>query len=283
MRLPEADFVAIQLLIFVVALVGLTIGAGVSERVRAESELERHKRDLARKGAAAATGTAVATVAHEISQPLSALGAYVHAARRLLAQKSDDRAAIEQALANAEAAARRGREVVARVRDFVSTGALRDELLDLRSLAADVVAANLDESIGRGVEIVAPERGPPVELRGDRGAVEQAIHNLVSNAVDAAAARPAGGGRVLVRVSQSSGGAVIAVLDNGGGVSPDVAERIFEPFETTKPSGMGLGLSLVRQIAKKHGGSVRWAARRPEGTVFTIEIPDALVQRSAAA
>ena len=106
--------------------------------------------------------------------------------------------------------------------------------------------------------------------RGDGVALEQAIANLVLNAIEAA---PRAGGQVRVTLERREGRLAVSVADNGPGVSPDIADRLFEPFETTKPRGMGLGLPLAREIALRHGGALAFAPVRPHGACFTFEAP----------
>jgi two-component system sensor kinase FixL len=117
-------------------------------------------------------------------------------------------------------------------------------------------------------------RGPGVAgpwfARVDRVGVEQAIANLVLNAIEAV---PPGRGEVAVALRRRGDRAAIAVEDNGPGVSPEIAARLFEPFETTKPRGMGLGLPLAKEIATRHGGALTWTPLGQGGTRFELELP----------
>jgi len=104
--------------------------------------------------------------------------------------------------------------------------------------------------------------------------VEQALNNLVTNAVDAAAsAARRGGGRVTLFVVAEGDEIGLDVVDDGRGVDPEIADRLFDAFESTKASGMGMGLSLARQIMQKHGGRLEWSANEPSGARFSMRFP----------
>jgi C4-dicarboxylate-specific signal transduction histidine kinase len=125
----------------------------------------------------------------------------------------------------------------------------------------------------RGVSIdVAGGHHLPA-LRADRIQLEQLMLNLLSNAVDAAAENPGPRGQVRVWIAQRRDQIEIRVEDNGPGIEPGISDRMFEPFETSKRKGMGLGLTLVRQISDAHGGKVGWQSVEPCGTRFVVELP----------
>jgi len=115
--------------------------------------------------------------------------------------------------------------------------------------------------------------GPPPPILADAVAIEQALNNLIVNAVDAAAGHGEIGGRVVVRLARREAVALVEVEDNGPGVAPEIVERLFEPFETTKPKGLGLGLPLTLRIARRHSGELTWRALRPHGAAFILELP----------
>ena len=109
-------------------------------------------------------------------------------------------------------------------------------------------------------------------VKADKVGIEQVLNNIVSNAVDAAAERGDARGSVVIRLIGQRDRAIVQIDDNGPGVSPEMAENLFEAYHTTKPRGMGLGLTLTRQIVQKHGGRLWWRPIAPEGTRFVVEL-----------
>jgi len=246
-----------------------------SEKAGANALLLRQRRALERGSAQASLGAAAASLAHEISQPLASSSAYLHAALRML-RAGGDGAAIERALVAAGGEAERARAIMARVRDFVAGGALEAEAVDLVLLAQTIRSLNLAEAERRGVDILVQTAAGArsVVARCDRVMVEQALNNLVTNAVDAAAsAVRRGGGRVTLFAVVQGDEIGLDVVDNGPGVDPEIADRLFDAFESTKAGGMGMGLSLARQIMQKHGGRLQWSANEPVGARFSMRFP----------
>ena len=125
--------------------------------------------------------------------------------------------------------------------------------------------------MARGVQIRIDGLGPLI-VEADTIQIEQVLLNLIANAVDAAADRSDGKGMVTVRMVRRDAVASIIVEDNGPGIAPEIADRLLEPFETTKPGGMGLGLPLSKQIIESHGGHLIWVGLEPEGTRFMFEL-----------
>ena len=183
------------------------------------------------------------------------------------------------ALGKAEAETRRTREVLERIRDFVSTGKLEPRLLDLSQIAHKIRALCAEDARARGVEVTVESARQVPLVMADQVGVEQALNNLVGNAIDAAADRRDARGRVVIRVGGRGEWAVVEIDDNGAGVPDDIADGLFEAYRTTKPRGMGLGLTLARQIVEKHAGRLSWRPIAPKGTKFVVELnargPDA--------
>jgi signal transduction histidine kinase len=268
----DSDFGIFQTLMFILAATGQLLGAVITEREHATRLLQKQQSELARVSAQATTGAMAVTFAHEISQPLSSLSSYVHGARRML-DAGHPNAAISSVLAKAEAEARKTRRVIERIRDFVASGRLERENVDLAQLARTIALLNRADARARGVDLAVETATalPPVSV--DRIAIEQALNNLVANAIDSAAARGDGQGHVAIAAGREGETLRLQVDDNGAGVASGIAEHLFEVFQTTKPKGMGLGLSLAREIAQRHGGRVGWRPLEPQGARFHIELP----------
>jgi two-component system sensor kinase FixL len=265
---PDTNYLKYQVSMFILSVSGLAIGATVDEWQETAAQLRRRQVELAKVSERATNSMIAAAMSHEISQPLASIAAYVVSARRLLeAGTHGDRALA--ALRRAESEAGRAREIVERLRDFVAKGDVAREPLDLAEIVARVVALQADAARERGVLLVFDPRGP-APARGDRVALEQAIGNLVVNAIEAVPERT---GRVRASIERGDGRIRVKVEDNGPGVSPAIAERLFDPFETTKPRGMGLGLPLAQEIAMRHGGGLSFSQVAPHGACFTLETP----------
>jgi two-component system sensor kinase FixL len=266
----DRRFDGYQVMMFILAVSGQALGAVATEWEAARTKLRSQQIELAKVSERASNGAMAAAMAHEISQPLASIATYVHAARRVLEIGQSPDIALG-ALRKAETEATRARHIIERLRDFVATGDMTLELVDIDEVVETILRLEDDAARGRGVTLKRVG-AQPISLRAnlDRVGVEQAFANLVLNAIEAA---PSSGGRVAVSLSARDRFAVLAVEDNGPGVDPEIADRLFEPFETTKPRGMGLGLPLAKEIAARHGGRLRWLPGFPAGARFELELP----------
>jgi two-component system sensor kinase FixL len=266
------DFAILQLLMLVLSITGLLLGAVTTERLNAAQLLHVQQTELARMADFARVGAMGMELAHEISQPLSTVTTYLHAARRLL-QSSVASEPVMDALIKAEGEAQRAREVLERIRDFVSNGNLDLQALDLSTLAEKIAALCREEATSRGIRIENESIRPIPPVKADRVQIEQVLNNLVANAIDAASERSDARGHVIIRVAAGDEAVVMQVEDNGPGVAPEMAARIFEAYQTTKPRGMGLGLPLSLRIVQRHAGRLWWEPNRPEGARFLVALP----------
>ncbi len=266
------DFAILQLLMLVLSITGLLLGAVATERLNAALLLRQQQTELARMADFARVGAMGMELAHEISQPLSTATTYLHSARRLL-QSGVAVEPVLDAMIKAEAEAQRAREVLERIRDFVSTGNLDLQALDLSALAEKIAALCREEATSRGIQIESESIHPIPPVKVDRVQIEQLLNNLVANAIDAASERPDAHGHVIIRVAAHDDAVIIQVEDNGPGVAPELAARIFDAYQTTKPRGMGLGLPLSKRIVQTHAGRLWWEPNRPEGARFIVALP----------
>ncbi len=275
------DFAILQLLMLVLSITGLLLGAVTTERQDAALRLREQKRELAGLVSNARAGAMGMALAHEVSQPLSTVATYLHAARRLL-QAGPGSEPVMDALIKAEAEAQRAREVLERIRDFVSNGNLNLQALDVSALAERICELCREEAAGRGVQVEVESIGlvPPVKADGVQ--IEQVLINLVANAIDAAAERSDARGRVAVRVAATGAAITLRVEDNGRGVAPELADNIFDAYQTTKPRGMGLGLHLSRRIVQRHAGRLWWEPITTGGARFVVELPTNGCEHNAA-
>ncbi len=266
-----ADFLAFQKLMLTLVATGLLLGAMVTERRETEERLRAQRAQISRMSRYATASAMGFSLAHQISQPLSTVATYLHAARRLFRSNRLDAPAVSDALDKAEAEARRARQVLERVKDFLSYGRIEPVHLDLLALAGKIVRVLGAEAWAQGVRIEVDGHGR-LEVEADEIQIEQVLLNLIGNAVDAAAERNDRRGKVRIHLSRRDGIVSVSVDDNGPGVAPEIAGNLFQPFETTKPRGMGLGLPLCRQIIESHGGHLTWKRLEPCGSSFTFEL-----------
>ena len=250
----------LQALLIALTVTGLFLGVAVDERKRVEAELRGTMR-------LAAAGEMAAALAHELNQPLTAALTYSRAGIEILRRDPLDRALLEATLANVVGEASRAAEVLRKLRDFFRTGAtdLRDA--SMPQLVAAAVSAARKQWPAAAIE--ARTEGSVPDVLADATQMSLVLRNLVANAVEAAESRtPAS---VALHVARSGDGVLVRVEDNGGGVRADAVERVFEPFESTRASGMGMGLAISRAIAEAHGGRL-WAVASGHGD-FRLWIP----------
>jgi signal transduction histidine kinase len=265
------DVSAFQMLMLVLSITGLLLGAVVTEREQAAELLREQRAELSRVSAYSSASAMGMALAHEISQPLSTVATYLHAAMRMFQSGAAKELAMD-ALKNAQAEAQRAREVLEHVRDFVSTGKMDLETLDMSALTRKIARLCQEEAATRGILIEIESILPVPLVRADRVQVEQVLNNLLANAIDAASERTDALGLVIIRVARRGDLVVVQVEDNGPGVASEVADSLFEAYQTTKPRGMGLGLHLSQQIVQKHAGRLWFEPNVPEGARFCVEL-----------
>jgi signal transduction histidine kinase len=270
---PATTFMGYQLLVLALAFTGLLLGAVVDERRRSDELLREQHAQVVRMTRHATAGAMGVSLAHQISQPLSNVAMYLHVGRQLLASKPAEPAPIADALDRAAGQLRLAKDILERLRDFVSRGTLRPAPTDLGALTRKVVALAEDDARAHGVSVrLETASAPPVTV--DALQLEQTLINVINNAIDAAAETRRPPGYVAVRVRQADDRVRIEVEDNGPGVSEVVAKQLFEPFVTTKPGGMGLGLALSRELIGAHGGTIQWQHTADHvGALFVIDLP----------
>lgn len=247
---------------------GLAAWLGARRARRRAEELLR----LSQVARLNALGEMAAGVAHELNQPLAAMSANAQAARRLLDEDPPELDQARHALGAATAQARRAAEVVARLRQRVQQagegGALQP--VDLAAAARQALDLLQPELNTLGVSLRF-EGQAPLAL-ADPVALQQIVHNLASNALAALQAVPAGRRELVVELGQSGDTATLALRDSGPGLPADALPRLFEPFYTTRPGGLGLGLPLCETLALGMGARLEAAPAPPQGLRFTLSL-----------
>jgi two-component system sensor kinase FixL len=244
----------------------------LTERQERERRLDQVQSELAHVSRLAELGQMVSALAHEVNQPLTAIVAYAKATERLLEAGKQDRA--HETIGKIGEQADRAVQIVRRLREFVKKGETEKRPENLTQTIEEASALALVGIKNQGVKldmrIAAAVR--PVVI--DKIQIQQVLFNLTRNAVEAMADSPRR--ELTIAATPSEDDAVeIRVADTGPGLAPEVRKNLFQPFVTTKPSGMGVGLSICRSIVEAHGGRL-WAEENPGGgTVFRFTVPSA--------
>lgn len=243
----------------------------VSERTNAQGAAARALTTLAHQQRVAALGELVSSLAHEISQPLGAIAANATAGA-LLAARGGSLAEAATIFGDVAADAARAADVVRQVRRMLKQDHAAEDV-DVNGLVSETIAL-VDSDAGlRNVRITTEMAAGALVARIDTLQLQQVVMNLLTNAIDAAAARDDGRRLVRVRSQQTPRGIRIDVDDSGAGISPAQADRIFEPFFSTKPSGLGVGLSISRSIVSVAGGRIWTEASDLGGARLSVELP----------
>jgi signal transduction histidine kinase len=246
--------------------------------LRAQQAERRRAEELLRLGQVArlnTLGELAAGMAHELNQPLAAVLASTQAARRLLQEEPPELDTARGAMRQAEEQARRAADVLGRLRRGVERPAAQAALqpVVLAQAVRNALYLLEPEFARRQVAPQLETGEPEVAVQAEPVALEQIIHNLLTNALQALEQVPPQERRLSVRVEQEAGQGALTVGDSGPGIAPEVLPRIFEPFFTTREHGLGLGLSLCESLAAGMGGRLGVQARSPRGAAFTLRLP----------
>lgn len=240
----------------------------LTERQQTEARLQELQSELVHISRLTAMGEMASALAHELNQPLSAISNYLKGSMRLLEGNSDERSAtMRDALGKAADQAMRGGQIIRRLRDFVSRGESERRVESVTKLVEEASALSLVGVKDRGIRVQF-QFDPAVDLvLADRVQVQQVLLNLIRNAMDAMETSPKR--ELMISIVPAGDSHVrISVADSGSGISPDIAEQLFQPFVTTKRQGMGVGLSISRTIVEAHNGRI-WVEPNPTGgTIF---------------
>lgn len=243
-------------------------------RDRAIAQAHAREAELARVARVSIAGELASGIAHEVGQPLTSAIAYMRGCLRLLAQQQHDPGLLRDGLAQAAEQAERAGEVLLRLRDFVTRKTFEPKAVPVAALIGSAVRLMRTDAASEGVaiEIHASPDLPHVYV--DEVQIEQVLLNLLRNAVDAMKGENVMQPSISIEAHEFGVDRIeICVSDNGPGVPVDAREKIFQPFETSKPNGMGLGLAISRTIVQAHGGELRLSPARLGGATFAFDLP----------
>jgi PAS domain S-box-containing protein len=256
------------------AITGLAIfSTDVSERKRAEEAARQHQAELTHVLRLSTMGEMAAGLAHEINQPLGAIVNYAQGCSRRLRGNPGDVDAVLPVIDDIAAEGLRAGEIIRRLRSLVRKETPRQDWFDLAEIASEALHLVEPDAYEHGVTVQVDAAPGLPRLLGDPIQIEQVVLNLLRNALDAMA--DVGGRRELhVDIARVAGDAVeLAVRDTGQGLTPVVAEHVFDPFFSTKPGGLGMGLSISRSIVEAHRGRLSATPNADGGATFRVKLP----------
>jgi PAS domain S-box-containing protein len=252
----------------------LVIARDLTEHMLASEALREAQMQLAHVNRVTTMGQLAASIAHEVNQPLAATVTNAHAALRWLGAQPPDLEEGRQALGYIIKDGHRASEVIDRIRALIRKAPARNDPLDINEIVLEVIALARSEVLSNGVSLQTQlANGLPL-VRGDRIQLQQVILNLVVNAIEATSGASEGARELLIGTGKDASDAVLVVVrDSGPGLDPEGLGRLFDAFYTTKPGGMGMGLSICRSIIEAHGGRIWATANVPQGAVFQFTLP----------
>jgi PAS domain S-box-containing protein len=246
----------------------------LTDRKRAERAYTEVQMELAHANRVAAMGQLSASIAHEISQPLGAVLSYANAASHWLAAQPPAVEEVRGALDFIVKSGVQASEVVDRIRALVKKAPPRTDKLEINEAVLEVIGLTRNEMAKNGISVRTQLAESLPAIQGDRVQLQQVNLNLLINAMEAMSARSEGPRDLLISTAKTdSEGVLVSVRDSGPGLAPESVERLFEPFYTTKPGGLGMGLSICRSIIESHHGRLWATANTPHGAVFQFNLP----------
>ncbi|HEY0800116.1 MAG TPA: PAS domain S-box protein, partial [Steroidobacteraceae bacterium] len=260
---------------------GISLTRDITERKRTEAEARESERryrevqmELAHVNRVATMGQLTASIAHEVTQPIAAVRTNAAAALRFLSRNTPDLGGVREALGCVVEDSDRAGDIVHRIRALVKKEPPQKARFNINDVINELIVLTRSEVVAKGVTVQLRLAEGLSSIQGDRVQLQQVVLNLILNAVEAMSSvddTP----RELSITTELTGAdeAVVAVRDSGPGIEPEHLERVFDSFYTTKPSGMGLGLSICRSIIDAHGGRLWADANEPGGAVFQFTVP----------
>jgi C4-dicarboxylate-specific signal transduction histidine kinase len=244
------------------------------ESTRRERQYREMQGELAHANRVATMGQLTASIAHEIRQPIATARNNAAAALRFLDKSPPDLAEVREALACIVKDADRTSDVVDRIGSLVKKAPPRKEVVDLNATILEVTALTQSEAVKTGVTVATQLADDSPPIRCDRVQLQQVMLNLIVNAIQSMSGVEDDNRELHISTaSMEPEGVCVAVRDTGPGLRPESLPRVFEPFYTTKPDGMGVGLSICRSIVEAHGGRLWATSCEPRGALFQFTVP----------
>jgi C4-dicarboxylate-specific signal transduction histidine kinase len=259
----------------------LSIVKDITDRKRNEIDTDAQRRELAHLSRVATLGELTGTLAHELSQPLTAVRSNAQAAWHLLAREPLDQGELRAALEDIIRNNRRAGAVVDRLRALLRKESTAFEPVDVNDVVRDVIDLAHSEILSRRITLTSRLTPAMPVVQGDRIQLQQVLLNLVLNACDAMSEADPSRRQLTLATELTDGYVQLAVSDGGPGIPENQLERVFEPFVTFRPQGLGLGLAISRSIVSDHGGSICAENNASGGATFRCLLPLAEVPANA--
>ena len=253
-------------------LIGVAID--VTAQVKANLELRLQREELARMSRVASMGELTASLAHELNQPLTAIASNAAAGRRMLAQEPPDTTMFKELLADVFADARRAGDIIHGIHHFVRKSAGARRSVNLNAIVQEVLRLLNSDLLARGTTVETELRPSLPAVEADPVHLQQVLLNLLMNSLEAMQATPAAKRRVVICTTYEDSFVLVSVRDFGCGLPKDGMDKIFAHFYSTKPNGMGMGLTIVRSIVEAHGGKLS-GENTEDGARFSFRLPAA--------
>jgi PAS domain S-box-containing protein len=253
---------------------GVSFAFDLTERKRTEEALREMRMQLEHANRVATMGQLTASIAHEVNQPIAASVTNAQAALRWMNRPEPDLEEARRCLGRVVRDAARAGEVVGRIRDLIKRAPPRKDLVEINSAIREVIEVTRSEALKNAVSVQTELADDLPFIHGDRVELQQVLLNLIINAVEAMTDMSEGPRDVLLMTKKTEADEVlISVRDSGPGLAPAIRDSLFKAFQTTKPNGLGLGLSICRSIIETHGGCLWASANATRGTVFHFTLP----------
>src|SRR5688572_12003438 len=256
----------------------LSIVRDVTDRKQAEVEAATQRLELAHLSRVALLGELTGALAHELSQPLTAILSNAQAATNILNREPVDVEELRGALNDVIDSDRRARDFIERLRAMLRKERIRHRAVDLNDVVREVVDLTHSELLSRNVRAMIVLTAGIPRVLGDRVQLQQVVLNLLLNACDAMRETTVLERCVAVATTIRDGFVELAVSDRGTGIPTDQLDRVFEPFVTFRDDGLGLGLAISRSIVRTHGGSIEAENNAEGGATFRCFLPIAEAQ-----
>ena len=255
----------------------LRVLSDVTEERRARELVAKHRDAAHRTARLIALGEFASAIAHELNQPLAAIATYNHSCMRMLQSGNPDSGELQQAMHICRDQAKRAGKIIQRLRDLLRPPGPAFTEQNLNELVGAVLRLAEPAAHDAGITFERRLSATPPAVRADRLLIEQVALNLVRNAMEAVETLPPERRRITVATRlEVDGSGTLSVSDLGDGVPREAKERLFDPFVTTKPGGLGLGLSICRSVVEAHGGQIRHHTNGGDkGAVFAFTLPGA--------
>ncbi|WP_354142489.1 ATP-binding protein [Bradyrhizobium sp. NP1] len=247
-----------------------TIALEIVRRERQQGQLQA---ELAHANRVATLGQLAASITHEVKQPIAVAVTGAQAAQRWLNMQPANLAEVSDALLRIATEGKRAGDIIDRIRNLIKKAPSRKEAVDINEAIGEVLGLTRGEAVKNGVSVQTDLAWDLPLVEGDRVQLQQVMLNLIVNGIQAMSGVAEGPRDLLISTEAAEHGVRVGVLDTGPGLHPENLPRLFEPFYTTKPDGIGMGLSICRSIIEAHGGQLWATGHTPQGALFQFTIP----------